>query len=168
MIARALWNKLCPLDKISSIVFVNHSDPQLITGWAHGTTVLRNTWKNIIFPSNPHFNFRYVPNILNLTTDMTSKLESYRLHCRKYQTVPRTRVRVPFFDFFLIHNTHESWRMSNQEVANSRMLRNSITSLSPFPFKACSERIIDFHFLSSHKFSNKILAAISLRCIIGY
>ena len=95
---------------------------------------------------------------------MTSKWESYRLHCRKYQTVPRTR--VPFFDFFLIHNTHESWRMSNQELANSRVLRNSIiTSLSPFPFKSCSERIIDFHFLSSHKFSDKILAAISLRCI---
>ena len=133
----ALWNKLSPLDKISSIVFVNHSDPQLITGWAHGTTVLRNTWKNIVFPSNPHFKFRYAPNILNFTTDMTSKWESYN------QTVPRTRVRVPFFDFFLIHNTHESWWMSNQEVANSRVLRNSITSLSPFPFKACSERIID-------------------------
>ena len=94
---------------------------------------------------------------------MTSKWESYRLHCRKYQTVPRTR--VPFFDFFLIHNTHESWRMSNQELANSRVLRNSITSLSPFPFKACSGRITDFHFLSTHKFSEKILAAISLRCI---
>ena len=77
----------------------------------------------------------------------------YRLYC------------VPFFDFFLIHNTHDSWRMSNQEVANSRVLRNSITSLSPFPFKACSGRITDFHFLSSHKFSEKILAAISLRCI---
>ena len=126
--------------------------------------MLRNSWKNIVFPSNPHFNFRYVSNILNFTTDMTSKWESYRLHCRKYQTVPRTR--VPFFDFFLIHNTHESWRMSNQELANSRVLRNSIiTSLSPFPFKSCSERIIDFHFLSSHKFSDKILATISLRWI---
>ena len=47
--------------------------------------------------------------------------------------------------------------MSNQKIADSRVLRNSLTSLSPFPFKACSERIIDFHFLSAHraKFSCK-------------
>ena len=47
--------------------------------------------------------------------------------------------------------------MSNQKIADSRVLRNSLTSLSPFPFKACSERIIDFHFLSAHraKFSGK-------------
>ena len=41
--------------------------------------------------------------------------------------------------------------MSNQEVADSRVLRHSLTSLSPFPFKACSERIIDFHFLALKK-----------------
>ena len=41
--------------------------------------------------------------------------------------------------------------MSNQEVADSGVLRNSLTSLSPFPFKACSERIIDFHFLALKK-----------------
>ena len=35
------------------------------------------------------------------------------------------------------------------------MLRNSLTSLSPFPFKTCSERIIDFHFLALTKFSDK-------------
>ena len=46
---------------ISSIVFVTHSDPQLKTGWAHGTTMLRNTWKNIVFPSIPHENVRYIP-----------------------------------------------------------------------------------------------------------
>ena len=40
-------------------------------------------------------------------------------------------------------------RISNQEVADSRVLRNSITSLSIFPFQACPERIIDF--LSAHK-----------------
>ena len=47
--------------------------------------------------------------------------------------------------------------MSNQNIADSRVLRNSLTSLSPFPFKACSERIIDVHFLSAHraKFSCK-------------
>ena len=38
---RALGNYLSPRDKISSIVFVINNDPQLITGWAHGTTVLR-------------------------------------------------------------------------------------------------------------------------------
>ena len=42
-------------------VFVTHSDPQLKTGWAHGRTVLRNTWKNIVFPSIPHENVRYIP-----------------------------------------------------------------------------------------------------------
>ena len=41
--------------------------------------------------------------------------------------------------------------MSNQEIADSGVLRNSLTSLSPFPFKACSERIIDFHFLALKK-----------------
>ena len=41
--------------------------------------------------------------------------------------------------------------MSNQEVADSRALRNSLTSLTPFLFKACSERIIDFHFLALKK-----------------
>ena len=35
------------------------------------------------------------------------------------------------------------------------VLRNSLTSLSPFPFKTCSERIIDFHFLALTKFSDK-------------
>ena len=37
--------------------------------------------------------------------------------------------------------------MSNQVVADSRMLRNSLTSLLQFPLKACSEIIIDFYFL---------------------
>ena len=47
--------------------------------------------------------------------------------------------------------------MSSQKIADSRVLRNYLTSLSPFPFKACSERIIDFHFLSANraKFSGK-------------
>ena len=45
--------------------------------------------------------------------------------------------------------------MSNQEVADSRLLRNSLTSLSPFPFKACSERIIDFYFLALTTFSEE-------------
>ena len=47
--------------------------------------------------------------------------------------------------------------MSNQKVAYSRMLRNSLTSLSPFPFKACSERIIAFYFLALTKFSDEKL-----------
>ena len=42
--------------------------------------------------------------------------------------------------------------MSNQEVADSRVLT---TSLSPFPFKAYSERIIDFHFLALREFLDK-------------
>ena len=46
--------------------------------------------------------------------------------------------------------------MSNQEVADSRVLRNSLTSLSPFPFKSCSERIIDFPFLSAHNILDQI------------
>ena len=45
--------------------------------------------------------------------------------------------------------------MSNQEVADSRVLRNSLTNLLPFQFKACSEGIIDFHFLALTKFSDK-------------
>ena len=39
--------------------------------------------------------------------------------------------------------------MSNQEVADLRVLRNSVKGLSPFPLKACLVRIIDFHFLST-------------------
>ena len=39
---RALWSLLSPRDKIPSIVFMH--EQQLITGWAPGTTVLRNTW----------------------------------------------------------------------------------------------------------------------------
>ena len=39
---RALWSLLSPRDKIPSVVFMH--EPQLITGWAPGTTVLRNTW----------------------------------------------------------------------------------------------------------------------------
>ena len=34
-------NSLPPLDKILSIVFLIHNDPQLITRWAHGTAVLQ-------------------------------------------------------------------------------------------------------------------------------
>ena len=45
--------------------------------------------------------------------------------------------------------------MSNQEVADSRVLRNSLTSLSPFPFKVYCERIIDFDFLAFTEFSDK-------------
>ena len=51
----------------------------------------------------------------------------------------------------------EQNRALTKKDADSRVLRNSLTGLSPFPFKACSERIIDFHFLSAHraKFSCK-------------
>ena len=41
---------------------------------------------------------------------------------------------------YQLHTAQKS-RMSNQE--DSGVLRNSLASLSPFPFKACSERIID-------------------------
>ena len=74
---RALWNWLPPRHKISSIVPVIHNVPQLITGWAHGATVLRN-WKKISL-WNPHLNVRYLLQILNFTTDMTSKWVTYWL-----------------------------------------------------------------------------------------
>ena len=35
------------------------------------------------------------------------------------------------------------------------MLRNSLINLSPFPFKECSERIIDFYFLVLSTFSEE-------------
>ena len=77
--------KFTPLSKITSIptTFIcgvpppDHNDPQLITGWAHGVTVLRK-WKNIS-PWNLHLNVRYLSQILNFTTDMTSKWITYRL-----------------------------------------------------------------------------------------
>ena len=90
----AALNSLPPLDKILSIVFLIHNDPQLITRWAHGTAVLPKKWKNIVCPSNPHLNFRYLSKILNLTTEMRCKWVTYRLSYRKYQTAPRTRVRL--------------------------------------------------------------------------
>ena len=37
----AALNSLPPLDKILSIVFLIHNDPQLITRWAHWTAVLQ-------------------------------------------------------------------------------------------------------------------------------
>ena len=132
--------------KLSSIAFVIHNDPQLISGWAHRTTVLRN----IASPSNPHFSVRYLPKILNFTTDMTSKRVTYRLRYRNYET-PRTCVRLSTAS--LTQNIHEC--LLNQEVADSRMLRNSLTSLSPFPFKACSERIIDFYCLALKTFPDE-------------
>ena len=45
--------------------------------------------------------------------------------------------------------------MSNQEVADSSVLRHALIIFSPFPFKACPERIIDFHLLALAKFSDK-------------
>ena len=73
----------CPLEtRISSIVFVIHNDLQLITGWGHGTTVLRK-WKNIVSPSNLHLNVRYLPKKLNFSTDMTSKWVTYRQRYKK-------------------------------------------------------------------------------------
>ena len=45
----------------------------------------------------------------------------------------------------------EQNRALTRKDADSRVLRNSLTSLLPPPFKACSERIIDFHFLSANK-----------------
>ena len=50
---------------------------------------------------------------------------------------------------------HKHSQMSNQEVADSRVVRKSLTSLSPFPFKACSERITDIHLLALTKSSDK-------------
>ena len=63
----------------------------------------------------------------------------------------------------------EQNRALTRKDADSRVLRNSLTSLLPLPFKACSERIIDFHFLNTNKiFRQKILAAILfLHCWIG-
>ena len=93
------------IDQGALKLIVSQSWQQLTTGWAHGKKVLRNTRKNIIFPSNPHLNVRYLSKILNLTTDMTSKWVTYRLRYRKYWTVTRTRVRQ--LEFNLIHNSHE-------------------------------------------------------------
>ena len=122
-------------------MFVIHNDLQLITGWAHGTTELRK-WKNFVSPSNLHLNVRYLPRKLNFY--MTSKWVTYQ---QRYKKSPENvNVRL---------STANLIRMSNQEVADSRVLRNSLTSLSPFPFKACSERIIDFHFLALTKLSDK-------------
>ena len=45
----------------------------------------------------------------------------------------------------------EQNRALTRKDADSRVLRNSLTSLLPPPFNACSERIIDFHFLSANK-----------------
>ena len=47
--------------------FMIHNDPQLIPGWTHGKKVLRNTWKNFVFPSSLHLNVCYLSKILNLT-----------------------------------------------------------------------------------------------------
>ena len=41
-------------------------------------------------------------------------------------------------------------RALTRKDADSRVIRNSVSLLPP-PFKACSERIIDFHFLSANK-----------------
>ena len=61
-------------------------------------------------------------------------------------------------------DSHESL---TEEVADSRVLRNSLPSLLPFPFKACSERIIDFHFLSAYKILRETILAAILLCWIG-
>ena len=58
-------------------------------------------------------------------------------------------------------------RKSNQEVGDSRVLRNLLTNSSPFPFKVCSERIIDFHFLSAYKILRETILAAILLCLIG-
>ena len=74
---------------------------------------------------------------------MTSKWVTYRLRYRNYETAET----VPLLTLDCQpHSKH--LRMSNQEVAYSRMLRKPLTSLSSFPFKACSERIIAFYFLA--------------------
>ena len=59
-------------------------DPHLITGWAYGMTVLWNTWKNIIFPSNPPLSLHHLSKMLNFKTNMTSKWVTYWLQCRKH------------------------------------------------------------------------------------
>ena len=88
----------------------------------------------------------------------------YRLYCRKFKlSLALASLFSTSSSYITLTNPDEC--LTKRSQLNSRVLRNSITSLSPFPFKACSGRITDFHFLSSHKFSEKILAAISLRCI---
>ena len=54
----------------------------------------------------------------------------------------------------LVHDTHKCLTKRSQiEECSLRtsLTRTSATSLSPFPFKVCSERTIDFHFLNTHK-----------------
>ena len=57
--------------------------------------------------------------------------------------------------YMLIHQLNplrpEQNRALTKKDADSRVLRNSLTSLLPLPFKVCSERIIDFHFLCAYK-----------------
>ena len=81
---------------------------------------------------------------------MTSKWVTCRLRYRNYETAEI----VPLLTLDCQPHSKHS-RMSNQEVAYSRMLRNPLTSLSPFPFKACSERIIAFYFLALTTFSDE-------------
>ena len=81
---------------------------------------------------------------------MTSKWVTYRLRYRNYETAET----VPLLTLDCQPRSKHS-RMSNQEVAYSRMLRNSLTTLSPFPFKACSERIIAFYFLAFTTFPDE-------------
>ena len=129
---RALWSYLSPRHKISSIAFVIHNDPQLITGWAHGTTEFRK-WKNIVSPSKPHFSVRYLSIIVTETVKLSLALES------------DSRLPTSFKIFTNVKPRGRRFKIANK----------LLTSLSPFPFKACWERIIDFHSLALTTFSDE-------------
>ena len=57
--------------------------------------------------------------------------------------------------YMLIHQSNplrpEQNRALTKADADSRVLRNSLQVFIATSFKACSERIIDFHFLSTNK-----------------
>ena len=79
--------------------------------------------------------------------DMVSKWVTCRLRYRNYIKLSHSRSTLD------CHSYHS--RMSNREVADSRVLRNSLTRLSPFTFKARSGRIIYFYFLAVTKSRTK-------------
>ena len=80
-------------------------DPQLITGWAHGTTVLRNTGKNTVFPFNRALTFTTFLKYLTLQQWHDKQMSNLLATLQKILNCPSHSHLT--FDFNLTHNTYE-------------------------------------------------------------
>ena len=116
--------------------------------------------KEHCLPLKSSLNIRNLPNlpkILNFYNLYDKQMSNLPVALQKILNCLLHLFRTLDFNLMhasLVHDTRKclTKRLQIQECSlRTSLTRISVTSLLPFPFKVCSERTIDFHFLNADK-----------------